>query len=157
MGDGGRPHAQLRHLATRFAMSVHGVGVGVGLSISGEAALDTRHQLRLKHLCEWLQPASFSEHLAWSTHDGQFLNDLLPLPYTEASLTRIIDHIDQVQNTLGCQMLLENPSSYLAFDDSTFSEPEFSTQITKRSGCGLLLDFNNVFISATNLNFDSQT
>ena len=116
MGDGGRPHAQLRHIATRFAMSVN----GVGLSISGEAALDTRHQLRLKHLCEWLQPASFSEHLAWSTYDGQFLNDFSPLPYTEASLTRIIDHIDhidQMQNTLGCQMLFENPSSYLAFDD----------------------------------------
>ena len=153
MGDGGRPHAQLRHLATRFAMSVH----GVGLSIGGEAPLDTRHLLRLKHLCDWLQPASFSEHLAWSTHDGQFLNDLLPLPYTEASLTRLIDHINQVQNTLGCQILLENPSSYLAFDDSTFSEPKFLTQITKCSVCGLLLDVNNVFISATNLGFDPQT
>ena len=89
----------------------------VGLSIGGEAPLYTRHLLRLKHLCDWLQPASFSEHFAWSTHDGQFLNDLLPLPYTEASLTRIIDQIDQMQNTLGCQMLFENPSSYLAFDD----------------------------------------
>ena len=153
MGAGGRPLAQLHHLAERFAISVH----GVGLSIGGEGPLDTAHLLRLKGLCDWLQPASFSEHLAWSSHDNQFLNDLLPLPYTESSLTRIVDHIDQVQNALGYQMLLENPSSYLAFEDSTLSEPEFLTQITKQSGCGLLLDVNNVFISATNLSFNPQT
>ena len=152
MGAGGRPLAQLRHLSERFAISVH----GVGLSIGGEGPLDAAHLLRLRHLCDWLQPASFSEHLAWSSHDNQFLNDLLPLPYTDHSLTRIVNHIDQVQNALGYQMLLENPSSYLAFEDSTISEPEFLTQITKQSGCGLLLDVNNVFISATNLGFDPQ-
>lgn len=148
MGDGGRPLAQLRALSERFPISVH----GVGLSIGGEAALDTEHLTRLKHLVGWLNPASFSEHLAWSTHDAAFLNDLLPLPYTSATLTRVADHIDQVQTALGRRMLLENPSSYLTFDESTWSEPEFLAELGRRTGCGLLLDVNNVFVSATNLN-----
>lgn len=97
MGDGGRPLAQLRHLAERFPISVH----GVGLSIGGEAALDEGHLAHLKHLCDWLNPASFSEHLAWSGHDAAFLNDLLPLPYTAATVTRVADHIDRVQEVLG--------------------------------------------------------
>ncbi len=152
MGAGGRPIAQLRHLAEKFAISVH----GVGLSIGGELPLDAEHLARLKHLCDWLNPASFSEHLAWSTHDSHFLNDLLPLPYTEASLTRICDHIDQVQEVLGRQMLLENPSSYLAFEESTYAEPDFLREISKRTGCGLLLDVNNIFVSATNLKSDAR-
>lgn len=152
MGDGGRPIAQLRHLAERFPISVH----GVGLSIGGEGALDPDHLARLKHLCDWLNPASFSEHLAWSSHDSAFLNDLLPLPYTDATLSRVADHIDQVQDVLGRRMLLENPSSYLAFADSTWSEPGFLRELTRRTGCGLLLDVNNVFVSATNLGFDPR-
>lgn len=150
MGDGGRPLAQLRHLSERFAISVH----GVGLSIGGEGRLDPDHLARLKHLCGWLKPASFSEHLAWSTHDSAFLNDLLPLPYTPATVARVSDHIDEVQDTVGRQMLLENPSSYLAFDESTLEETEFLREVAKRTGCGLLLDVNNVFVSATNLNTD---
>ncbi|NKX72117.1 DUF692 domain-containing protein [Rhodobacteraceae bacterium R_SAG1] len=152
MGDGGRPLAQLRHLAEEFAISVH----GVGLSIGGEGALDRDHLARLKHLVGWLNPASFSEHLAWSTHDSHFYNDLLPLPYTDATLARVCDHINQVQDTIGRRMLLENPSSYLAFAESTWSEPEFLAEITRRTGCGLLLDVNNVFVSATNLDFSPQ-
>lgn len=152
MGDGGRPLAQLRHLAERFAISVH----GVGLSIGGEAPLDAEHLARLKTLVGWLNPASFSEHLAWSTHDSHFYNDLLPLPYTDATLCRICDHIDQVQDTLGRQMLLENPSSYLAFAESTWEEPAFLQEIARRTGCGLLLDVNNVFVSATNLGLRPQ-
>ncbi|MEB8385832.1 DUF692 domain-containing protein [Rhodobacteraceae bacterium KMM 6894] len=152
MGDGGRPLAQLRHLSERFAISVH----GVGLSIGGEGRLDPDHLARLKHLCGWLAPASFSEHLAWSTHGAQYLNDLLPLPYTPATLTRVADHIDQVQEVLGRPMLLENPSSYLAFDASTMSETDFLSEISARTGCGLLLDVNNVFISATNLGLSPQ-
>lgn len=152
MGDGGRPLAQLRHLAERFAISVH----GVGLSIGGETDLDGEHLDRLKHLVNWLNPAQFSEHLAWSTHDRGFLNDLLPLPYTTDTLTRVARHIDQVQDALGRQMLLENPSSYLAFAESTWSEPDFLREIASRTGCGLLLDVNNVFVSATNLNFTPQ-
>lgn len=146
MGDGGRPHAQLRHLASRFPISVH----GVGLSIGGEARPDPTHLARLAHLCDWLQPASFSEHLAWSTHDGDFLNDLLPLPYTPATLARVADHIDEVQATLGRRMLLENPSTYLAFAESDMDEITFLTELARRTGCGLLLDVNNVFVACTN-------
>ena len=152
MGDGGRPHAQLRALREDFAISVH----GVGLSIGGEGPLDPDHLARLKHLVDWLEPASFSEHLAWSTHGAEFLDDLLPLPYTDATLTRVADHIDAVQEVLGRQMLLENPSSYLAFADSTMSETDFLTALTRRTGCGLLLDVNNVFISATNLGYTAR-
>ncbi len=149
MGDGGRPLAQLRALSDRFPISVH----GVGLSIGGEGRLDPDHLARIKHLVGWLDPASFSEHLAWSTHDSHFLNDLLPLPYTDATLTRVADHIDALQEVIGRRMLLENPSSYLAFAESTWSETDFLRELSRRTGCGLLLDVNNVFISATNLGY----
>jgi len=152
MGDGGRPLAQLRHLAERFPTSVH----GVGLSIGGEGDLDADHLARLKHLVSWLNPASFSEHLAWSTHDSHFFNDLLPLPYTQQTLARVAAHINQVQDTVGRRMLLENPSSYLAFAESTMSETDFLRELTKTTGCGLLLDVNNVFVSATNLKTSPQ-
>ena len=149
MGNGGRPHAQLRALRADFAISVH----GVGLSIGGEDPLDTDHLTRLKTLVDWLEPASFSEHLAWSTHGAEFLDDLLPLPYTDATLARVADHIDQVQDVLGRQMLLENPSSYLAFEQSSMSETGFLAELVRRTGCGLLLDVNNVFVSAVNLGY----
>jgi uncharacterized protein (UPF0276 family) len=152
MGDGGRPIAQLRALADRFPISVH----GVGLSIGGEGRLDPDHLTRLRHLLGWLDPASFSEHLAWSTHDGAFLNDLLPLPYTSATLLRVADHVDEVQESLGRRMLLENPSSYLAFAESTMSETDFLAELVRRTGCGLLLDVNNVFVSATNLGYEPR-
>lgn len=152
MGDGGRPLAQLRALSDRFAISVH----GVGLSIGGEAPLDRDHLDRLRHLVGWLNPASFSEHLAWSTHSTGFLNDLLPLPYTQATLDRVARHIDQVQDSLGRQMLLENPSTYLAFAQTDMSETDFLTELTRRTGCGLLLDVNNVFVSATNQQTDAR-
>ena len=150
MGAGGRPLAQLRHLAERFPISVH----GVGLSIGGEGALDDEHLARLKALCDWLQPASFSEHLAWSSHEGHFLNDLLPLPYTASTLMRVCDHIDRVQEVLGRRMLLENPSSYIAFAETAMSEVAFLREITRRTGCGLLLDVNNVYVSGVNQNYD---
>lgn len=152
MGAGGRPLAQLRALAERFPISVH----GVGLSIGGDRALDRDHLSRLKQLCDWLNPASFSEHLAWSTHDTGFLNDLLPLPYTEATLTRVAAHIDQVQTTLGRRMLLENPSTYLAFAETEMEEVAFLAELARRTGCGLLLDVNNVFVSATNQGYDAR-
>lgn len=152
MGAGGRPIAQLKALAEKFPISVH----GVGLSIGGEAPLDRDHLARLRHLCDWLNPASFSEHLAWSSHDVGFLNDLLPLPYTEATLARVCRHIEQTQDALGRRMLLENPSTYLAFTETTLSEVEFLTEIATRTGCGLLLDVNNVFVSAANQNWDAR-
>jgi len=152
MGDGGRPLAQLRHLAERFPISCH----GVGLSIGGETALDPDHLERLKTLVDWLNPTLFSEHLAWSTHDTAFYNDLLPLPYTPATLTRVAQHIDLLQTTIKRQILLENPSTYLAFDESTLAETEFLAELAQRTGCGLLLDVNNVFVSATNQQTDPR-
>jgi uncharacterized protein (UPF0276 family) len=152
MGAGGRPLAQLRALADRFPISVH----GVGLSIGGEGPLDRDHLARLRRLCDWLQPASFSEHLAWSSHDTGFLNDLLPLPYTAATLDRVCDHIDAVQDALGRRMLLENPATYLVFAESEMAEVDFLTEIARRTGCGLLLDVNNVFVSATNQGRDAR-
>lgn len=151
MGDGGRPIAQLKALSEKFAISAH----GVGLSIGGEAPLDPDHLMRLRRLCDWLKPASFSEHLAWSSH-GVYFNDLLPLPYTDGTLKRVADHISQLQDTIGRQMLLENPSSYMWFDESTMAEVDFLAAIVARTGCGLLLDVNNVFISANNLKMDAR-
>ena len=150
MGDGGRPLAQLRHLAERFPISVH----GVGLSIGGEGRLDRDHLARLRALCGWLDPASFSEHLAWSTHDSEFLNDLLPLPYTAATLARVANHVDEVQDHVGRRMLLENPSIYVNFTETNMGEIEFLSEIASRTGCGLLLDVNNVFVSCTNRQTD---
>ncbi|MBR9863011.1 MAG: DUF692 domain-containing protein [Rhodobacteraceae bacterium] len=152
MGDGGLPIAQLRHLRERFPVSCH----GVGLSIGAEGPLDTDHLNRLKKLVDWLEPGLFSEHLAWSTHDSHFLNDLLPVPYTQATVDRVVEHINQVQDTLGRQMLLENPSTYVAFEESDRSEIDFLKEVASRSGCGLLLDVNNVFVSATNQNYSPE-
>jgi hypothetical protein len=149
MGAGGPPHAQLRRLRESFPISCH----GVGLSIGGEKPLDRDHLARLKHLVTWLEPQSFSEHLAWSTHDTGYLNDLLPLPYDDNSLTRVCDHILQVQDALARPMLLENPTSYLSFETSTLAETDFLREVTARTGCGLLLDVNNVHISSVNLGF----
>ena len=150
MGDGGAPHAWLSRMRAERALSLH----GVGLSLGGTSAPDSTHLDRLSRLIERYQPASFSEHLAWSTHDGRFYSDLLPLAYDAGSLDRVCEHIDQVQSRLGLRMLLENPSSYLAFEASDIDEPEFMAAIVNRTGCGLLLDVNNVFVSCHNLGRD---
>jgi len=146
MGAGGPPHAQLGALRERYALSVH----GVGLSIGSMRALDQTHLARLKKLCDRYEPESFSEHLAWSSHDDIYFNDLLPLPYTQGTLTRIIEHVDEVQTVLGRQMLLENPATYIRFSESTIPEVDFLNLVSERTGCGLLLDINNVFVSAKN-------
>jgi len=146
MGDGGLPHVHLSQLRRDYALSIH----GVGLSIGSMQPLDEVHLQRQKRLVERYQPQSFSEHLAWSTHDTVFLNDLLPLPYTEETLSRVAEHIDQVQNVLKQQMLLENPATYLLFAESTMAETEFLSEIVRRTGCGLLLDVNNVFVATAN-------
>lgn len=152
MGDGGPPHRYLTAIRDRYALSLH----GVGLSIGGRGDLDTAHLKRLRQLNDRYQPGLFSEHLAWSTHDSGYLADLLPLPYTAATLQRVCEHIDQTQDAMGRQMLLENPSSYLTFAESTLGEAEFLTEVARRSGCGLLLDVNNVFVSAHNLNTSAR-
>jgi len=146
MGAGGPPHAQLGALRERHALSVH----GVGLSIGSMRPLDKDHLARLKTLCDRYAPESFSEHLAWSSHDDVYYNDLLPLPYTQQTLARVAEHIDEVQTTLARQMLLENPSTYIRFSESNIPEVDFLSELSKRTGCGLLLDINNVFVSARN-------
>ncbi|MGA7456497.1 MAG: DUF692 domain-containing protein [Methyloceanibacter sp.] len=146
MGDGGRPHRLLGELRGRYPLSLH----GVALSIGGEGPLDREHLGRLKRLIDRYQPVLFSEHLAWSTHEDVHFNDLLPLPYNAATLSRVCDHIDEVQETLGRAMLLENPSTYVAFKTSTMRETEFLAAVAERTGCGLLLDVNNVYVSAVN-------
>lgn len=146
MGAGGMPHAQLGALCAIRPLSLH----GVGLSIGGESPLDITHLDRLAALIQRYRPTSFSEHLAWSTHDGRYYNDLLPLTYDACSLDRVCAHVDQVQSHLGARLLLENPSTYFEFSASSIDEPEFIAQIVARTGCGLLLDVNNVFVSCHN-------
>ncbi|OWY07686.1 hypothetical protein B6V74_17250 [Thioclava sp. F42-5] len=146
MGAGGMPHAMLERLRADYALSVH----GVGLSIGGPDPLDRDHLARLKALCDRYDPESFSEHLAWASHGGVWMHDLLPLPYTAETLALICDHVDEVQEHLGRRMLLENPATYVLFDNSEIPETEFLTEISQRTGCGLLLDVNNVFVSCVN-------
>jgi uncharacterized protein len=146
MGAGGPPHRRLDAIRELYPLSLH----GVGLSIGSPGPLDRAHLARLAAVARRFEPALISEHLAWSTHEGAFFNDLLPLPYTLETLARVADHIDEVQNALGRTMLLENPSTYVLFAESTFAETDFLREIARRSGCGLLLDVNNVFVSAAN-------
>lgn len=150
MGAGGPPHRYLSAIRERYPLSLH----GVGLSIGADRPLDEDHIARLRDLRRRYTPGLFSEHLAWSSHDVGFLNDLLPLPYTVETLKRVVEHIDQIQTALGCEMLLENPSTYVAFAESTYAETDFIAEVARRSGCGLLLDVNNVFVASTNQQWD---
>lgn len=150
MGAGGPPHRYLTAIRERYPLSLH----GVGLSIGADRPLDRGHLARLRELVDRYEPGLFSEHLAWSTHDAGFLDDLLPVPYTAETLLCVSEHIDQVQESLGRQMLLENPSTYLAFTESTFSEADFIAEVVRRTGCGLLLDVNNVHVASTNQQWD---
>jgi uncharacterized protein (UPF0276 family) len=146
MGAGGPPHRYLKAIRERYPLSIH----DVGLSIGGAGALDEAHLARLAALVQRYEPQAVSEHLAWSSHDGVFLDDLLPIPYTRETLRLVCDHIDQVQSALGGQMLLENPATYLGFADGDYDEPEFIAEAVRRTGCGLLLDVSNVHVSCTN-------
>lgn len=146
MVDGGPAHHYLGQIRSRYPLSIH----GVGLSIGAEGPLDCRHVDRLARLLARYEPQAFSEHLAWSSHGGHFLNDLLPLPYDRATLDRVCTHIDQVQDRLQRQMLLENPATYVEFAASSLSETEFIGAVLERTGCGLLLDVNNVYVSCVN-------
>ena len=146
MGAGGPPHHMLEWVRARYPLSLH----GVGLSIGGAGRLDRTHLTRLKALAERYEPGLFSEHLAWSTHEGAYLGDLLPLPYREETLAHVARHVDETQEIIGRRMLIENPSTYVRFAESDMSEIEFLGALAARTGCGLLLDVNNVFVSATN-------
>lgn len=146
------PHAaELLHgIAARQPLSLHTVGVSVG-STDG---VDREHLGRLRRLIEAIDPAGVSCHLAWSTHRGLYLNDLLPLPYDEQMLGIVAAHVSEVQDALGRAVLVENPASYLGFAASTMPEAEFLTELVERTGCGLLCDVSNVYVSAANMGYD---
>ena len=150
MGAGGPPHRYLEAIREDYPLSLH----GVGLSIGGAHPLDRAHLARLAALVRRYQPDLFSEHLAWSTHSGGFLNDLLPLPYTEATLAHVAHHVIHTQDALRRRILVENPATYLRFTESSLAETQFLEELACRTGCGLLLDVNNVFVSAINHGFD---
>jgi uncharacterized protein len=152
MGAGGPPHRYLTAIRERYSLSLH----GVGLSIGADQPLAQDHLRRLADLIRRYEPGLFSEHLAWSSHGRTFFNDLLPLPYNRDTLATVASHIHQVQETLGRQMLLENPSTYVAFEESTYSEGDFIGEIARRTGCALLLDVNNLHVTCTNQEWDTS-
>jgi hypothetical protein len=150
MGDGGPPHRYLTAIRENYPLSMHGVGMSLG-SADG---VEQQHLQSLGNLVERYQPGQVSEHLAWSHFNKKFHNDLLPLPYNDESLQTVVANIIQVQEALGRTILVENPSSYLEFRDSAYTEPEFLGELTRRTDCGLLLDVNNIYVSACNQGFD---
>jgi uncharacterized protein (UPF0276 family) len=150
MVDGGPRLAMLQALRQRFPLSFH----GVGLSLAGVAAPDRDHLTRFKRLIDRFEPFLVSEHLAWSRHDGTCFPDLLPFPRTNEALAIIERNIDIAQETLGRQILIENPSLYLQLEGHEWPESLFLAELVKRTGCGLLIDVNNVFVSASNLGFN---
>jgi len=150
MCDGGPPHAWLHAIRERYQLSIH----GVCLSLGGIDNLDKDHLRRLREVLDRFEPALVSEHIAWCAHGGVFYNDLLAPPLTQTALARTAEHIDQTQNALGRRILIENPSSYLKLP-SEMSEPEFMNALAHKTGCGLLLDINNVYVSACNLKFNA--
>jgi uncharacterized protein (UPF0276 family) len=150
MAPGGRPIAVLEQVRREVPVVLHGVSLAIG-SLD---PLSEPYLAALGALVERIEPALVSDHLCWGTHRGEYLHDLLPLPYTEESLAHVAERVERVQERLGRPLLLENPSAYLAYRDSTMAEWEFLSELTRRTGCGLLLDVNNVFVSARNLGFD---
>mgnify|MGYP002635037569 CR=1 FL=1 len=152
MGAGGAVHHYLQQIREQYPLSIH----GVGLSLGSEEGLSTEHLKSLKILVERYQPGLVSEHLAWCKYRNFVLNDLLPVPYTKDSLEIISRNIDQTQNYLGRQILIENPSSYFQLDYTTYTEWDFLVTLAKQSGAGILLDVNNVYVSASNHGFDAE-
>ncbi len=152
MVEGGPRLAWLETIRSRHPLSLH----GVGLSLAADAQPDPLHLGRLAALVERFQPALVSEHLAWSTWRGAYRPDLLPFPRTNETLARLVDNVDRVQQALSRRIAIENPSHYLRIEGHEHDEIAFLTEIARRSGCGLLLDVNNVFVSARNLEFDAE-
>ena len=152
MGGGGRPHAVLEALRQDYPLSFH----GVGLSLVSYERLDGAHLAKLKNLIRRYEPGLVSEHLAWSAWGGRFFNDLFPLPLTEETLRHAIRNVEEAQERLGRRMLIENPSLYGLPSDSDISEEAFLSELAERTGCGLLLDINNVYVSASNLGFVAE-
>jgi uncharacterized protein (UPF0276 family) len=150
MGEGGAPHRYLEAIAEDYPLSFH----GVAMSLGGHDRLDGDHLKRWKALVERYQPAFVSEHVAWASFGGAVFHDLLPLPYTEEALDALCRNIDEMQEALGRRILIENPSAYMAMRHSPISEPEFLEAAAQRTGCGLLMDVNNIYVSARNLALD---
>ena len=150
MGKGGAPHRYLEALAADYDLSFH----GVALSLGGYEALDKHHLKRWRQLVDRYQPRFVSEHVAWTSFGMSVFHDLLPLPYTEESLAVLCRHVDEMQEALGRHILIENPSAYMAMRHSPIPEAEFLQEAARRTGCGLLLDVNNVYVSARNLGLD---
>lgn len=152
-GAGGAPLAYLEKARQHYPVSLH----GVGLSLGSSDELNPRHLQKLKALIERIEPGLVSDHLSWSSVDGRYLNDLLPLPYTEEALRHFTQRVQQAQEFLGRELLIENPSTYLQYTHSTIPEWEFLTEVAERSGCGILFDINNLYVSASNHRFDAST
>ncbi len=152
-GPGGAPHRYLETIRADYPLSFH----GVGMSLGSVDPLNREHCQRLKQLVDYYQPDLVSEHLSWSSFNGRYFNDLLPLPYTPEALHHVIDRVRQVQDTLQRQILVENVSSYLQYTHSTIPEWEFVAQVAEQSGCGILLDVNNIYVNAVNHDFDPRT
>ena len=149
----GSPALQaVEQLRADYAFSIHAVGLSLG-SVDG---LDEAHLARVAALVRRLEPAWVSDHLSWSVNGGRYFNDLLPMPYTEEALDVVVRNVGQLQDALGRQVSIENPSCYLGFADSTLSEPAFLAELARRSGCGLLLDINNVHVSARNTGLSAE-
>jgi uncharacterized protein (UPF0276 family) len=144
---------RLLELRRDYPVSLH----GVALSLGSAEELDRGHLVRFRALIERVEPMLVSEHLAWSAIGGAYLNDLLPLPYTEASLDLFCRHVDEAQGVLGRRLLIENPCAYLRYRYSPIPEPEFMTELARRTGCGILCDVNNIYGSARNFRFDPMT
>ncbi len=144
--DNGPGLELLKDISKIWPISIH----GVVLSLGGEDPLNQDHLEGLKFLIDTIQPASFSEHLAWSSHQGVYFNDLLPIPYNKRSLYHLADRINRVQQVLGRRMLIENPASYVRFESDTLPEADFIAELVHLTSCGLLLDVNNLYVSAQN-------
>ena len=152
LAAGGPRIKALEAIRRDYPLSCH----GVGLSLGSHDGLDRAHLGRLKAMFDRFQPALVSEHMAWSVVDGVYLNDLLPLPYTEEALAVLCRNIDHAQEAFGRRLLVENPSTYVTFRHSTIPEAEFMAALARRTGCGILLDINNIHVSATNNGFDAD-
>jgi uncharacterized protein (UPF0276 family) len=152
MSPGGRPIAVLEKVRRDLPVVLHGVSLAIG----SVEPLSERYLADLERLVRRIEPALVSDHLCWGTHRGQYVHDLLPLPYTQESLDHVVRRVEQVQERLGRPLLLENPSSYVAYKDSTMAEWEFLAELCRRAGCGILLDVNNVYVSAHNFGFDPR-
>lgn len=149
---GGQPLYYIERIRADYPLSLHGVGLSLGTT----DALDGEHLRALKSLIARLEPGLVSEHLCWSSVAGRHVNDLLPLPYTDEALAVVCAHVDEAQDALGRQILVENVSSYLQFSHSTIDEWDFISAVAARSGCKILLDINNIYVSACNHGFDAR-